>query len=214
MRFYMPHFRLLMHVLASDDLKLRRLINYWAVTAALYILCISILWFEVSIGAVLPQQAIWLSFGTLGGSLVFYGLIRASTLLKLTPSQLAFGQGVQAIVCIVAAYAIAVPVRGAVLTLLLVVLVFCAFALTSHRAHQISAFAILALGGTMIWLVYIDPQRHSREIEAVLFVLASSMSVAVVFLTNQFNRLLSRLKVQKSELEQQKSELSEALLRI
>ena len=116
----MSHFRTLMHAVASDDIKLRRLINYWAVTAALYILCLSILWFEVSVGAAQPQQATWLTLGSLGGSLMFYGLIRTSTLLKLTPSQLAFSQGVQAIVCIVAAYAIAPSVRGAILTLLLV----------------------------------------------------------------------------------------------
>lgn len=210
----MSYFRSLLLVLASDDIKLRRLINYWAATAALYVLCVSLLWFEVSVGAVQPMQAKWLSVALLGGSLLFYGLIRTSTFLKVTPSQLAFGQGVQALVCIVAAYAIATPVRGAVLTLLLVVLVFCAFALTSRRAHQINVFAIFALGGTMIWLMHIDPQRHPAEIEAVHFVLASSMSVVIVFLTNNFNRLRSRLKAQKSELEQQKMDLSGALLRI
>jgi diguanylate cyclase (GGDEF)-like protein len=141
-------------------------------------------------------------------------LIRGSAALKLTPSQLAFSQAVQAIVCIIAAYAIAAPVRGAVLTLLLVVLVFCAFALTSRRSHQISAFSILLLGTTMLWLVHADPQRNRVEVEVVHFVLASSMIVAVVFLTNQFNRLRGRLKMQKAQLEQQKSDLGEALCRI
>jgi diguanylate cyclase (GGDEF)-like protein len=210
----MTRFRSLLLFLASDDLKLRRLIDYWAITAALYILCVSLLWFEVWLGAVELQQATWLSLGIMSGSLVFYCLIRTSTALGLTPSQLAFSQGIQAIVCIVAAYAIATPVRGAVLTLLLVVLVFCAFALTARRAHQITAFAILTLAGTMLWLVHVDPQRHTRDIEAVHFTLASSMSAAVVYLTTQFNRLRGRLKAQKTELEQQKSELSEAVLRI
>ena len=210
----MPYVRSLFRVFSSDDVKLRRLINYWAITAVLYLLCVSLLWFEVLVGAVQPLQAKWLSVCILGGSLLFYGLIRANTFLKLTPSQLAFGQGAQALVCIVAAYAIATPVRGAVLTLLLVVLVFCAFALTSRRAHQINTFAMLTLGGTMIWLVHVDPQHHAPEIEAVHCVLASSMSLAIVFLTNNFNRLRNRLKAQKSELEQQKMALSGALLRI
>ncbi|MDB5825366.1 MAG: hypothetical protein JWR21_4070 [Herminiimonas sp.] len=210
----MSKFSPLLHLLASDDTKLRRLINYWAITAALYVLCVSILWFQVWAGAVQPEQAEWLSLCIMGGSLLFYGLIRASTALNLTPSQLSFGQGIQAILCIVAAYAIVTPVRGAVLTLLLVVLVFCAFALPARRSHQITAFAIFTIGGTMLWLVHVDPERHTAGIEAVHFILASSMSAAVVFLTTQFNRLRERLKAQKSELEQQKIELSEALLRI
>jgi diguanylate cyclase (GGDEF)-like protein len=204
----------LIRFLAGTDEKLRRLINYWAVTVSLYLLCVAVLWFEVSLNAVLAQDAIWLSLWIVGGLSVFYGLIRTSTLLRLTPSQLAFAQGVQAIVCIIAAYAIATPIRGAILTLLLVVLVFCSFALTSRRSHQISAFAICALGTTMLWLVDADPQRHNRETEAVHFILASSMVGAVVFLTSEFNRLRTRLKAQKSELEQQKFGLSEALCRI
>jgi diguanylate cyclase (GGDEF)-like protein len=210
----MPPFLSLLQLPSSTDVKLRRLINYWAITAVLYLLCVGLLWFEVWVGAVSPPQATWLSAGILGGSVLFYCLIRASAVLKLTPSQLAFGQAMQAIGCIIAAYAIAAAVRGAVLTLLLVVLVFCAFALTSRRSHQISAFAIFTLGVTMLWLVYRDPQRYTWEVEAVHFVLASSMMVAVVFLTNQFNRLRARLQAQKAELEQQKSDLSEALYRI
>ena len=53
----MPYFRSLLLVLASDDIKLRRLINYWAATAALYLLCVALLWFEVSVGAVQQLRA-------------------------------------------------------------------------------------------------------------------------------------------------------------
>lgn len=173
---------------------------YWAVTAVLYLLCVLLLWFEVWLGAVQVMQATLLSIGTMGGSLLFYGLIRCHALLRLTPSQLAFGQGMQAIVCIIAAYAIATPVRGAILTLLLIVLLFCAFALTPRRSHQMSLFAIVALGFTMLWLTYSDPQQYSAPIESVHFILASSMLSAVVFLTGQFNRLRERLKIQKTEL--------------
>jgi diguanylate cyclase (GGDEF)-like protein len=210
----MPSLQFLISAFVSTDIKLRRLVNYWAVTAVLYVLCVLLLWFGVWVDAVGVQQAIWLSIGVLGGSISFYGLIRASRLLRLTPSQLAFGQGVQAIVCIIAAYAVATAVRGAILTLLLVVLVFCAFALTPRRSHQIGAFAILGLGATMVWLANSDPERNRPEVEAVHFILASSMMAVVVFLTNTFNRLRGRLKAQKLELEAQKNELSEALSRI
>ena len=210
----MSSLQFLVSTFMSADIRLRRLVNYWAITAVLYVLCILLLWFGVWMGSVGARQAIWLSIGVLGGSILFYGLIRASPFLRLTPSQLAFGQGVQAIVCIIAAYAVATPVRGAILTLLLVVLVFCAFALSPRRSHQIGALAILGLGATMLWLATNDPQRNKPEVEAVHFVLASSMMTVVVFLTNTFNRLRGRLKAQKLALEAQTNELSGALSRL
>jgi diguanylate cyclase (GGDEF)-like protein len=188
-------------VAVGPDVKIRRLINYWAITAVLYLLCAGVLWFEVEEGGVSRSQAMWLSSVVLGGLAMFYGLIRASAFLKLTPSQLACSQGAHAIICITAAYAIAAPIRGAILTLLLVVLVFCAFALESKRSHQISAFTILLLGATMWWRLHDDPAAYPPGVEAVHFVLATSMIIAVVFLTSQFNWMRNRLKSQKAELE-------------
>jgi diguanylate cyclase (GGDEF)-like protein len=197
----MSFLRSVVSVALGPDVKIRRLINYWAITAVLYLLCAGVLWFEVEEGGVSGSEATWLSSVVLGGLALFYGLIRASAFLKLTPSQLAFSQGAHAIICITAAYAIAAPIRGAILTLLLVVLVFCAFALESKRSHQISAFTILLLGSTMWWCLHYDPVAYPPGVEAVHFVLATSMIIAVVFLTSQFNWMRNRLKSQKAELE-------------
>jgi diguanylate cyclase (GGDEF)-like protein len=197
----MSFLRSVVSVAVGPDVKIRRLINYWAITAVLYLLCAGVLWFEVEEGGVSRSQAMWLSSVVLGGLAMFYGLIRASAFLKLTPSQLACSQGAHAIICITAAYAIAAPIRGAILTLLLVVLVFCAFALESKRSHQISAFTILLLGATMWWRLHDDPVAYPPGVEAVHFVLATSMIIAVVFLTSQFNWMRNRLKSQKAELE-------------
>jgi diguanylate cyclase (GGDEF)-like protein len=199
---------------ASPDIKIRRLINYWAITALLYLVCTGMLWVEVAAGAARTDPAVCLCIYAFGGSILFYALIRSSAFLNLTPSQLAFAQGVHAIICITAAYAVIPPIRGAILTLLQVVLVFCAFALESRRSHQISAFAIVLLGATMLYCEHSDPALYPPSVELVHFVLAASMMVAVVFVTSQFNWMRNRLKTQKAELEQQKNHLSEALSQI
>jgi diguanylate cyclase (GGDEF)-like protein len=196
----MPILQSIIDALISTDVKLRRLVMYWAVTMVLSALCVLLLWFEVWIGAITTPQAAWLSAIIGGGGILFYGLIRASLRLGLTPAQLAGGQGRLSIICIIAAYAIATPVRGATLILLLVVLVFCAFALTPRKSHQMSAFAIILLALTMLWMVATDPERYPPTHEAVHFILVASMLVAVAFLTGQFNYLRQRLQAQKAEL--------------
>lgn len=201
-------------VATGTDSKIRRLVNYWAITTALFALCTAILWFEVEEGTVPALQATWLSTYLLGGTAVSYVLIRTSGVTGITPSHLALAQGIHAITSISAGYLVVTPVRGALLTLLLVVLVFCAFALESSRSYQINAFAIFLLGAVIGWAVYSDPLRYPPNVEAVHFVLASSMMVAMVFLTSQFNWMRKRLKTQKAELEKQRNDLGIALSQI
>ena len=204
-----------MHAMAlGPDVKVRRLISYWGATALLYVLCVAILWFEVREGGANPVAAFWLSMIILGGLVGSYLLIRTSHWTKLTASQLSVGQSVHAIISIVASYTIAIPIRGAVLTLLLVALVFCCFGLEARRSHQVGSFAIVLLAGAMTWCVATRPDVFPIKIELVHFVLSSSMMIAVVSLTNQFNWLRERLKNQKAELETQRNDLSEALSQI
>jgi diguanylate cyclase (GGDEF)-like protein len=198
----------------SANSKVKRLVQYWAISTTLFVLSAGVLWFEVEEGVVAVHHAICLSVFLLGGAGAFYGLIRTSAATGITPSQLAFAQGVHAVTSITAGYMVVTPVRGAVLTLLLVVLVFCAFALESYRSYQINAFAVVLLGAAMWWGVRFDPLKYPPSVEAVHFILASSMMMAMVFLTSQFNWMRNRLKVQKAELEKQRNDLGIALSQI
>lgn len=84
--------------------------------------------------------------------------------------------------------------------LLLVVLVFCSFTLRPRNSRIMSAFAIAVLGSTMVWMVHDDPKRYAFGDEFVHFVLASSMLIAVTFLTGQFDYLRNRLEAEKADL--------------
>jgi len=43
----MSFLRSVLSVAVGPNVKIRRLINYWAITAVLYLLCAGVLWFEV-----------------------------------------------------------------------------------------------------------------------------------------------------------------------
>lgn len=187
-------------IFISADTKIQRQVGYWAATALLYGLCVAVLWFEVWAGEASAGPVAWVTACDTVAVLLSYGLIRSSKRLGLLPSQLAVFQGNVAITCIVAAYANSGPVRGAVLTVLLVVLVFCAFTLEANKSHRMSIFAIVLLGVTMIWMVKTDSARFRPQDEIVHFLLAATTLVVVGYLTGELSQLRARLKKQKADL--------------
>ncbi|KIF80088.1 diguanylate cyclase [Noviherbaspirillum autotrophicum] len=187
-------------LLVSTDEKIRRQLGYWAVTAGMYLLCTGLLWLEVSFGDAPRSATLWLSIVMIGGLLPFFLLIRLSTRLALRPSQLALAQGILAIICTVADYALSGPARGATLSILLVVLVFCTFTLEAEKSHSLSVFAIGLLGLAMFALPHIDPARFSPRLEMIHFFIAAATLLVVSFLTGKLSQLRSHLKAQKAEL--------------
>jgi diguanylate cyclase (GGDEF)-like protein len=179
---------------------LRRLVTYWALTLGLYLLCGFLLWLQVLAGSIPAQQAEWFGFFMACGIGVFYVLVRASHIIKITPAQLALVQGYFATVGVIAGYAIAGPLRGGVLSILLVVLIFCGFALTPRQSVQMCGFAVTLLGLTMLWLVRTQPGEHSSIAEISHFILLTGMMLAALYLTTQSNKLRQRLKNQKTQL--------------
>jgi len=197
----------MVHAFAGSGARLQRQVLYWAITLGLYAVCVLLLVIEVSSGAAAAQPVAWLVAAIAIGVLTFYVPVRASEQLRLPPSLLAIAQAVYAIGCIVASYALIGPARGCTLAILLVVLVFCAFALTPRQARALSVFAVLLLGAAMLVMNRLEPQRYDAQQEFVHFALATSMLAAVAFLTGQLTLLRHRLKAQKTEL-------AEALARI
>lgn len=192
--------RALGEILTSTDVKIQRQLKYWASTVFLYALCVGIVWYQTWSGEVRQKQAALLTGAVLAAILLFYVLIRGSKRFALSPSQLAVIQGNFAIACIVAGYSFTGPLRGASLSILMVVLVFCAFALKPEKSKAMGRFAIILLGGTMLWMVSTDPVRYPPRIEAIHFLLASTMLLVIASLTGQLSILRLRLQTQKEEL--------------
>lgn len=203
----------LLHVVAGVDARSRRQVVYWAITVGLYAVCVLLLVFVGRVGAADPRAVSTLVATLVGGTLLFYLPVRLSARLALSPSLLAIVQAVFAIASIVAAYAIIGPSRASTLAILVVVLVFCAFALTPRQSYAMSALAIAALGVTMIAMNRLQPERYPASEELVHFTIAASMLAAVTFVTGRLSLLRDKLKTQRAELAQALARIQEMATR-
>ncbi|MES2126517.1 MAG: diguanylate cyclase [Pseudomonadota bacterium] len=188
------------NLLFSTEPKLRRMLGYWAATCIFYILCSILLMSAIEPGSAARHAGKILASIGIGGVLCFYCLVRVSTTLGISPWRLAFFQALFAIACNIVAYTITGPARGASLMVLLVVIVFCAFALRPRQTLILCLTAIFLLGAAMYGLVSKDPQHFPLHIETIHFGLASISLLSVSMLTGEMSRLRTRLKEQKEEL--------------
>lgn len=192
--------RSLARLLIGSDPQLRRLLGYWAATGMIYLVCLVLMMVQIHNGTAERDAAIFLSWFSISSVLGCYVLIRASKALRIGSAELSVLQALIALGCNVGAYALSGPVRGASLMMLLVVIVFCTFALRPRQTLGLCAFAICALGGTMAWMVRYDPLRFPLRVEAVNFALATVSLLAVALLTGEMSKLRTRLKRQTEEL--------------
>ena len=190
----------LAHLLLGADPRLRRLLYYWAGSGLFYLVCIGVLQLQVRAGAITQRGGALLSWFALAGVLFFFALVRASSALRIAPRHLAVLQALFAIACNMGAYAVIGPIRGAVLMILLVVMVFCTFSLRPRATLGLCATAIGALGLTMTWLVLNDPLQFPAHVERMHFAIVSCSLLAVTLLSGEMSRLRAGLKQQKQEL--------------
>ena len=188
------------NVILSTDPKLRRMLGYWAATCIFYILCSVLLMSAIDPGTAARAAGKQLATVGIGGVLCFYCLVRLSGKLNISPWRLAFFQALFAIVCLIVAYTITGPARGASLMVMLVVIVFCAFALRPRQTLILCVAAIFLLGSAIAGLVNNDPLHFPLHIEAIHFGLASISLLSVAMLTGEMSKLRTRLKEQKEEL--------------
>jgi len=187
-------------LLCSSDSGLHRMLQYWAATCVLYVVCIGLLLVQVEQGLSDPGAAHGLIVFGACGACAFYVLIRANAWLKLASDQLAVGQAVFSLSCAVWAYAISGPLRAAMLTMTIVIIVFCMFALRPRQTLMLSGASILGMGATMWWMQASDPVRFPPMTEAVTFGYLAGALMSTALLSGEMSKLRARLKNQKREL--------------
>ncbi|QJE03635.1 diguanylate cyclase [Massilia forsythiae] len=189
-----------MRLLVGSDAKQHRMLQYLAGTALLYATFLGLLYDEqvFILGGTLHGLAVY----TLSGLALFYLLIRASGRLGLSFHTLAALQGVFGITCNMWSYSITGPLRGATLMGLMVVVVFCTFALRPRQTMLLTFAGLLGMGGTMWWQEAHDPLRFPPGVEAVTFIMMAACSLSVTILTGEMTRLRARLKAKQERLEQ------------
>lgn len=181
---------------------LRRMLTYWAATALLYAAGIALLACQVAWGYTPAAPAMLLACVAAGGTLCFYILIRFGAALRLQPEGLAMLQSLFAIGCGMGAYAIAGPLRAALLTMTVVIIAFCAFALRPRQTLLLSSAALVGLGSVMWRLQDRDPLRYPFEVEAMTFGYLAAALLSTAVLTGEMTRLRQRMKRKTQELTQ------------
>lgn len=173
-----------------------------------YVIIAVLQYTEVRLGMIQPGASAALILFSLGGALLFYGLIRSGLNLKLSREPaLTQPQMLFAMVVVCLAYAISGPVRGAVLMILVLIQVYGIFILRPRQARAISLAGMVMLSGAVLVMTILDPQRYDLRVEALHLVFAGVTMTMVLVLAGRLGRLRERLS-------EQKAELAEALERI
>jgi diguanylate cyclase (GGDEF)-like protein len=156
---------------------------------------------EWRLGRTQGAPVAWYVGLTWTGCLVFYLLVRNGLGERLSrePS-LSTPQMVFAMVCVAWGYALAGPLRAALLCLMPLILCFGIFALQPKAARALSHFGIVLLGLDMAWLAWWRPAEHEpmQEVANWVFVAASMAMIRV--LSDRLGRIRARLSAQKAEL--------------
>ncbi|SFB91982.1 GGDEF domain-containing protein [Massilia yuzhufengensis] len=192
--------RRLVELLYGSDRALRRMLQYWAATCVLYVVCIGLVLVQVSRGMTDGETAHRLIVFGSWGALAFYALIRASARLGLKPDQLAVSQAVFSMICTMCAYAISGPLRAAVLVMTVLIIAFCMFAARPRQTLLLSIGSLAGAGGVMYWLQAHDPLRYPPMTELLTFGYLAGALLATALLSGEMSKLRSRLKRQRREL--------------
>ena len=147
------------------------------------------------------------SLVTLGGSVGFFLAIRSGWSERLKDPSLTIAQMVYAISACAMAYMHTGPVRGALVTLLMVVMMFGMFALSTRKVLAVGLFALTMFALAMTVSAYRQPQVVPAAVEWGHFIMLALAMPAVAVLAERLKRLRRRLQDQKRELRQALDEI-------
>ena len=168
-----------------------------------YVLFALVVACEVFLGLMDAGPGIAWSVTSISGIVGFYLLIRTglSERLGSDPSltlyQSAFGVAATAF-----GYAINPELRGAIIAIMMLNLVWGMFVLKDRQALGLCGFALALLAATMAWKSATDPARFPPRIELLHFSFALILLVATSVLSMRMGGLRARLSARKLELQQ------------
>ena len=156
---------------------------------------------EVLLGLIDLTESNRLTLFNLCGGLGFYALVRSELSLRLSSEpSLTMPQMVFAIISTTWSYAITGPARGAVISIMILVIMFGMFILQPRQARLLAMLAFLLLAGVMAWRAGTAPLRYPPRVEGVHFLFAGIVLSGTSSLAIRLGRLRSRLAAQKNEL--------------
>jgi diguanylate cyclase len=187
--------------LFGADPKQRIRMRRTLVASAVYLLAALGQWWAVRIGLAERGPAHALILFLVPGLFGFYLLMRSGLAQRFADPSLTLQQRVFAIVAMAAAYVINPPVRGMLLMLVALVLMFAAFTLSPRASRALGWFAVTVLGLVMLAMATHAPQTFEPRIELIHFVFAGVVLPVISMLAGDLSAMRTRLKVQRTELQ-------------
>jgi diguanylate cyclase (GGDEF)-like protein len=156
---------------------------------------------EVLLGLIARDESNALTLFNLCGGFGFYLLVRSGASVRLSSEpSLTMPQMMFAMVSITWSYAITGPARGAVISIMILVVMFGMFILQPRQARALALLAIVMLGAAMWWRAATTPERYPPRVEWVHFLFAALVLAATSTLAIRLGKLRARLAAQKKEL--------------
>jgi diguanylate cyclase (GGDEF)-like protein len=167
----------------------------------------------VWIGSAPRTPVAWWAAASLGGMVVFYGLIRSGWSRRLGDASLAVPQMLYAISSGVVAYALLGEGRGGVFPIVMVVLMFGMFGASPRQMLGVSLYAVAAFAAVMAGMAMADPARYPPAVEMGHFLMVATMMPAVALLAARISRMRHRARAQRAELAQALARIRELATR-
>lgn len=187
--------------LFGADCRRRAGLRRTLVASVVYWLAAAGQWWAARIGLADPVGAEWLILCLAPGLFGFYLLVRSGIGLGSADPALSLPQMVYAIGVLAAAYLINPPLRGMVLMLVALMLVFAAFTLSARQSRAVGWLAVAVLGGAMLAGARSAPQVFDPTIERIHFAFAAVVLPVVSLLAGELSAMRTRLRAQKAELQ-------------
>ena len=187
--------------LLGSDPKQRIRVRRTLVASGVYLLAAVGQWWSAQIGLAQPQLAHALIACLAPGIFGFYLLMRSGWTQHFADPALTLQQMVFAIVAMSAAYVINPPLRGMLLIMVARVLMFAAFILSPRASRALGLLAVTLLGLVMLAMATYAPQVFDPTIETIHFVFAAVILPVISMLAGDLSSMRTRLKLQKSELQ-------------
>lgn len=156
---------------------------------------------QVRLGLMQAGPGVWVSGLSLAGITAFYLLVRTglSRHFGRDPS-LTLPQSVFGVLITAWGYAIDPALRGAIIAIMLLNLVWGMFVLSQRQAFGLYVFGLLSLGAAMAWGALTDPLHFPPAVEALHFSFAAILMTAVSVLSVNMAKLRAKLGARTTEL--------------
>jgi diguanylate cyclase (GGDEF)-like protein len=171
-----------------------------SIAAAVYLFCLLLQWQAVWSGFTSSSTAAWFTLFLVLGVCGFYAAVRSGVSLRFAEPALTMPQMIFATISIALAYLINPHVRGALLVLVALVLVFGAFTLAPERCRQLGWIAAAVLASVMALGAWRAPDRFEPQIEVFYMLFTVIVLPTISILAGQLSQLRIDHQLQRRAL--------------